>query len=295
MSTDQLRKIESAPGFIAALDQSGGSTPKALAAYGLDASAYADEAAMFDLVHEMRTRIMTSPAFTGERILGAILFEMTMDREVAGKGAAEYLWEEKQVVPFVKVDQGLREEADGVRLMKPMPGLDDLLARATAHGVFGTKMRSVVLRADEAGVAANVGQQFEVARRILDAGLVPIVEPEVDIHSPQKAEAEAMVTAAITERLDDLRDGERVMLKLTLPERDDLYAGLVAHPRVLKVVALSGGYSRDEANARLARQHGVVASFSRALTAGLTAQQDQADFDTTLDEAIGSIFRASAT
>lgn len=295
MSTDQLRKIESAPGFIAALDQSGGSTPKALAAYGLDASAYVDEAAMFDLVHEMRTRIMTSPAFTGERILGAILFEMTMDREVAGKGAAEYLWEEKQVVPFVKVDQGLREEADGVRLMKPMPGLDDLLARATAHGVFGTKMRSVVLRADEAGVAANVGQQFEVARRILDAGLVPIVEPEVDIHSPQKAEAEAMVTAAITERLDDLRDGERVMLKLTLPERDDLYAGLVAHPRVLKVVALSGGYSRDEANARLARQHGVIASFSRALTAGLTAQQDQADFDTTLDEAIGSIFRASAT
>ena len=295
MTTEQLSRIESARGFIAALDQSGGSTPKALAVYGLDETAYADEAQMFDLVHAMRTRIMTSPAFTGERILGAILFEMTMDREVAGKGAAEYLWEDKRIVPFVKVDKGLAEEADGVRLMKPMPDLDDLLARATTHPVFGTKMRSVVLRADRAGVEANVGQQFELARRILDAGLVPIIEPEVDIHSPEKAAAEAMVTETIAAHLDGLGGDDRVMLKLTLPEEDDLYAGLVEHPRVLRVVALSGGYSLEEATARLARQHGVVASFSRALTGGLSAHQSQEEFDAALDAAVEDIFRASTT
>jgi fructose-bisphosphate aldolase class I len=295
MNTEQFKKIESGAGFIAALDQSGGSTPKALMAYGLDETSYANEAQMFDLIHEMRSRIMTSPAFTGDRILGAILFEMTMERQVGGKGAAEYLWEDKHIVPFVKVDQGLAEQADGVRLMKPMDGLDDLLARAKTHGVFGTKMRSVVLLADEAGIDAVVAQQFEVARRILDAGLVPIIEPEVDIHSPQKAEAESLVTTAITARLDTLPGDQRVMLKLTLPDEDDLYADLVRNPRVLRVVALSGGYSLEEANARLARNHGVVASFSRALTGGLSAQQSEAEFDAALDAAIGSIFRASAT
>lgn len=295
MNSEQFEKIESGAGFIAALDQSGGSTPKALLAYGLDETSYANEAEMFDLIHEMRARIMTSPAFTGERILGAILFEMTMDREVGGKGAAEYLWEDKSVVPFVKVDKGLEDEADGVRLMKPMPGLDDLLARAKTHGVFGTKMRSVVLMADEAGIDAIVDQQFEVGRRILDEGLVPIIEPEVDIHSPQKAEAETLVTAAITAQLDDLAGDQRVMLKLTLPDEDGLYGELVKHPRVLRVVALSGGYPLEEANARLARNHGVVASFSRALTGGLSAWQSESEFDAALDAAIGSIFLASAT
>lgn len=295
MNTEQLQKIENGAGFIAALDQSGGSTPKALEAYGIDETSYANQAQMFDLVHEMRSRIMTSPAFTGERILGAILFEMTMERQVAGKGAAEYLWEDKNVVPFVKVDQGLAQESNGVRLMKPLTGLDDLLARATSHGVFGTKMRSVVLRADGAGIDAVVDQQFEIGRRILEAGLVPIIEPEVDIHSLQKAEAEGMVTAAITAQLDQLAGDQRVMLKLTLPDEDDLYSDLVQHPRVLRVVALSGGYSLEEANERLARNHGVVASFSRALTGGLSAQQSETEFDTALDAAIGSIFRASAT
>jgi fructose-bisphosphate aldolase class I len=295
MNTEQLQKIENGAGFIAALDQSGGSTPKALEAYGIDETSYANEAQMFDLVHEMRSRIMTSPAFTGERVLGAILFEMTMERQVAGKGAAEYLWEDKNVVPFVKVDQGLAQESNGVRLMKPLTGLDDLLARATSHGVFGTKMRSVVLRADGAGIDAVVDQQFEIGRRILEAGLVPIIEPEVDIHSLQKAEAEGMVTAAITAQLDQLAGDQRVMLKLTLPDEDDLYSDLVQHPRVLRVVALSGGYSLEEANERLARNHGVVASFSRALTGGLSAQQSETEFDTALDAAIGSIFRASAT
>ncbi len=295
MNTEQFQKIESGAGFIAALDQSGGSTPKALMAYGLDETSYTTEAQMFDLIHEMRSRIMTSPAFTGDRILGAILFEMTMNREVGGKGAAEYLWEDKRVVPFVKVDKGLEEEADGVRLMKPMPSLDDLLARAKTHGVFGTKMRSVVLMADEAGIDAIVDQQFEVGRRILDEGLVPIIEPEVDIHSPQKAEAETLVTAAITAQLDDLAGDQRVMLKLTLPDEDGLYGELVKHPRVLRVVALSGGYPLEEANARLARNHGVVASFSRALTGGLSAWQSESEFDAALDAAIGSIFLASAT
>jgi fructose-bisphosphate aldolase class I len=295
MNTEQLQKIENAAGFIAALDQSGGSTPKALLAYGLDETSYANEAEMFDLIHEMRSRIMTSPAFTGTRILGAILFEMTMERQVGGKGAAEYLWEDKRVVPFVKVDKGLAGESDGVQLMKPIPGLDDLLARATSHGVFGTKMRSVVLLADKAGIDAAVGQQFEIGRRILDAGLVPIIEPEVDIHSPQKGEAEARVTAAITAQLDTLEGDQRVMLKLTLPDEDDLYSSLVAHPRVLRVVSLSGGYSLEEANARLAGNRGVAASFSRALTGGLFAQQSKTEFDSALDAAIESIFRASAT
>lgn len=295
MDAEQLHKIESASGFVAALDQSGGSTPKALRLYGLGDDAYADEAQMFDLIHGMRSRIMTSPVFTGERILATILFEQTMEREVGGKGTAEYLWQDKGIVPVVKVDKGLEEEAHGVRLMKPMPELDALLERALGHGVFGTKMRSVVLRADPAGVEANVAQQFEVARRILAAGLVPIIEPEVDIRSPQKAEAEALVTEQVVAHLDALAEGERVMLKLTLPEQDDLYAPLVAHPHVLRVVALSGGYSRAEANERLARQHGVVASFSRALTEGLTAQQTDAEFDATLDGAIRSIYEASLT
>ncbi|HWS58625.1 MAG TPA: fructose bisphosphate aldolase [Actinotalea sp.] len=295
MDEEQLHTIRTRRGFIAALDQSGGSTPKALRLYGLDEGTYATEAEMFDLVHAMRTRIITSPAFTGERILGTILFEQTMDRLIEGLGAAEYLWQVKRIPSFLKVDRGLAEEGAGVRLMRPIDDLDDLLARATAHGVLGTKMRSVVRLADEVGVRSVVGQQFTVARRILGAGLVPIIEPEVDIHSPEKAAAEVLTTAAITAELDRLDADHHVMLKLTLPERDDLYAPLVAHPRVLRVVALSGGYSRAESVARLARQHGVVASFSRALTEGLTAQQSPAEFDATLDGAIESIYRASLT
>jgi fructose-bisphosphate aldolase class I len=295
MNQEQLAKIETADGFIAALDQSGGSTPKALRLYGVDETAYSGDAEMYDRMHEMRARIVTSPAFTGERILGAILFEMTMDREIAGKGSAEYLWEEKNVVPFVKVDKGLAELADGAQLMKPMPGLDDLLARAKEHGVFGTKMRSVIALANEAGVAANVAQQFEVGRQILAAGLVPIIEPEVDIHSPSKAQAEKLLKAALLAELDTLDADQFVMLKLTLPEQDDFYAEMVAHPQVLRVVALSGGYTRAEANAALARNHGVVASFSRALTEGLSAQQSQAEFDAALDASIESIFQASIT
>ena len=295
MDTDQLDKVRTARGFIAALDQSGGSTPKALRLYGIGDTAYATEAEMFDLVHEMRTRIITSPVFTGERILGAILFEMTMDRQILGKGAAEYLWQDKHVVPFLKVDKGLADQADGVRLMKPMPDLDAVLTRAISHGVFGTKMRSVISMADEGGVAAVVAQQFEVGRRILEAGLVPIIEPEIDITSPQKAAAEALLHAALLDAVGDLPPGRQIMLKLTLPDVDDLYADLVAHPNVLRVAALSGGYTRDEATDRLARNHGVIASFSRALTEGLTAQQSQADFDAALDASIESIHRASIT
>jgi fructose-bisphosphate aldolase, class I len=295
VSHDKLEKIRTAHGFVAALDQSGGSTPKALRLYGLDETAYGDEAEMFDRIHEMRSRIMCSPAFTGERILGAILFEQTMDRDVDGKGAAEYLWEVKGVVPFLKVDKGLADEVDGARCMKPIPGLDALLDRAKSHGVFGTKMRSVVQVADRAGVDALVAQQFELAGQILDAGLVPIVEPEVDIHSPSKGEAEVLLKAALHRHLDALPEGRAVMLKLTLPDVDDFYADLVAHPRVLRVVALSGGYTRDDANARLARNHGVVASFSRALTEGLTAQQTQAEFDAMLEASIASIYAASVT
>jgi fructose-bisphosphate aldolase class I len=295
VSTEQFEKMRSAQGFIAALDQSGGSTPKALRLYGLDDSAYGSEAEMFDLIHEMRSRIITSPSFNGDRILGSILFEMTMDRDIQGKGSAEYLWQEKQVVPFLKVDKGLEAEADGVQLMKPMPGLDAVLERALGHGVFGTKMRSVVKLANPGGVKAIVQQQFEVGRKILAAGLVPIIEPEIDIHSPEKAAAEALLLDEMRAEIDALPEGQHVMLKLTLPDEDDFYADLVAHPKVLRVVALSGGYTRVEANELLARNHGVVASFSRALTEGLTAQQTEAEFDALLDASIQSIYDASIT
>ena len=295
LKEQQLRKIITQPGFIAALDQSGGSTPKALLAYGIQQSAWSNEEQMFALVHQMRTRIITSPAFNGDRILGAILFEGTMDRDIEGRPTADYLWNAKRVVPFLKVDKGLAEEQQGVQLMKPMPGLAALLDKANAKRIFGTKMRSVIKQADAAGVDAVVNQQFEVAAQILAAGLMPIVEPEVDIHCPEKARAEALLTAALLDRLGKLPADRQVMLKLTLPERDDLYADLVKHPRVLKVVALSGGYSRQEGNERLRRNHGVVASFSRALVEGLSAQQSDAEFNAMLDAAIQSIFEASLT
>jgi len=290
-----LRKMKSGNGFIAALDQSGGSTPKALGLYGIEASAYSGDAEMFDLMHEMRSRIMTSPAFTGERVLGAILFEMTMDRQVEGMGSAEYLWNKKGVVPFIKVDKGLADEANGVQLMKPIPDLDHLLAKSGSHGVFGTKMRSVIKLADAAGVTSIVDQQFEIGRRIIEAGLVPIIEPEVDIHSPQKADAEALLKAAIVAQLDQLSDDQSVMLKLTLPSNPGFYSDVVAHPRVVRVVALSGGYARDEANSMLAQNHGVIASFSRALTEGLSAQQSDDEFNATLGSSIESIYQASTT
>ena len=295
MNEQQRKKIESDNGFVAALDQSGGSTPKALKLYGIEADAYSGDEEMFDRMHEMRSRIITSSAFTGERVLGAILFENTMDRQVEGRSTAEYLWEEKGVVPFLKVDKGLEDEVDGAQRMKPMPDLDALLTRAVDNGVFGTKMRSVIKLANEAGVRAVVDQQFEVGRQILAAGLVPIIEPEIDIHSPEKAEAEALLKSAILEQLDRLDDGQQVMLKLTLPEADDFYADLVEHPKVLRVVALSGGYTREEANARLSRNRGVVASFSRALTEGLSAQQSDEEFDAALDAAVDTIFTASST
>jgi fructose-bisphosphate aldolase, class I len=294
MNQEHVAKIREGRGFIAALDQSGGSTPKALRTYGIPDDAWSGEDEMFARMHEMRARIITSPAFNGERVLGAILFEGTMDRSIEGRGSAEYLWDVKRVVPFLKVDKGLADEQSGVQLMKPMPGLDDLLERAVAKGVFGTKMRSVIKLADEGGIKAVVDQQFEVGEQILGAGLVPIVEPEVDIHSPEKAQAEALLKAAVLEHLGRLGD-RQVMLKLTLPDEDDYYADLVAHPNVLKVVALSGGYSREEANARLARNHGVVASFSRALTEGLSADQSDEEFDATLDATIQSIYDASVT
>ena len=294
LTAQQREIIRTRPGFIAALDQSGGSTPKALRLYGVEEGAWSSEAQMFDLVHAMRTRIMVSPAFGGQRILGAILFENTMNRQVEGRGAAAYLWEVKQVVPFLKVDKGLAEERDGVQLMKPMPALEELLGQGKAEGVFGTKMRSVIKQADAAGVNALVAQQFETAKRILAAGLTPIVEPEVDIHCPDKAGAEALLKAAMLGELDALQ-GERVMLKLTLPEVDDFYADCIAHPRVLRVAALSGGYNREESNARLRRQSGMTASFSRALTEGLKAQQTDGEFNSLLDASIASIFAASTT
>ncbi|MGB7905923.1 MAG: fructose bisphosphate aldolase, partial [Steroidobacteraceae bacterium] len=275
----QKAKFRTQPGFIAALDQSGGSTPKALNLYGIAESAWSGEAAMMDLVHAMRVRIITSPSFNGDRILGAILFEDTMEREILGRPTAQYLWEVKQVVPILKVDKGLEAEANGVQLMKPMPDLDQLLARAKAKGIFGTKMRSVIKQANPAGIRAVVDQQFEIARKIIAAGLVPIIEPEVDIKCPDKAAAEDLLKAALIASLGSLPEGQQVMLKLTLPNKDNHYAECIAHPRVLRVVALSGGYSRDEANARLARQHKMVASFSRALTEGLTAQQSDAEFN----------------
>jgi fructose-bisphosphate aldolase class I len=293
MNDAQLQKIKNDDGFIAALDQSGGSTPKALKLYGIGEGAYSNDDEMFGVMHEMRSRIITSPSFDGDRILGAILFEGTMDREIQGRGSAEFLWEEKRVVPFLKVDKGLADEADGVQLMKPIDNLDDLLARATTKGVFGTKMRSVIKEANEAGVKAIVDQQFEIGRRIIAAGLVPIIEPEVDIHSATKAEAEALLKAAILDQLNQLGPDQLVMLKLTLPETDNFYDELVNHPNVLRVVALSGGYSREEANSRLSRNNGVVASFSRALTEGLSAQQSDAEFDAALNESIATIFEAS--
>ena len=291
----QTRKIRTQSGFIAALDQSGGSTPKALAAYGVPATAFKNDDEMFALVHQMRTRIVTSAAFNGDRILAAILFEGTMDREVEGQPTADYLWGAKRVVPFLKIDKGLAELRDGVQLMKPMPDLAALLQRANAKRIFGTKMRSVIQRSDAAGVRAVVAQQFEVATQILAAGLMPIVEPEVDIHCPDKAKAEALLKAELQQALGGLGAGQQVMLKLTLPSVDDFYAELTRDPRVLKVVALSGGYSRAEGNALLARNHGVIASFSRALVEGLSAPQSDADFDAELDEAIQGIYEASIT
>jgi fructose-bisphosphate aldolase, class I len=295
MDEAQLEKVTKGQGFIAALDQSGGSTPKALKLYGVEESEYDGEAEMYDLIHAMRSRIATSAGFTGERVLGAILFEKTMDREIEGLGSAEYLWTRKQIVPFLKVDKGLADEADGVQVMKPIDGLDDLLARARDKGVFGTKMRSVVKLGDEAGIGRIADQQFEIGRQIVAAGLVPILEPEIDIHSPQKAEAEALLKAALLAGLDALGPDELVMLKLTLPEADGFYQELVDHPHVVRVVALSGGYSRSDANARLARNPGVIASFSRALTEGLSAQQSDDEFDATLDSSVQAIYEASIT
>jgi fructose-bisphosphate aldolase class I len=288
-------KVRTGNGFIAALDQSGGSTPKALGLYGIEPDAWSNDDEMFDLMHAMRSRIVQSPAFDGDRVLGAILFEQTMDRSIAGRPSADYLWNVKRVVPFLKVDKGLADDVDGVQVMKPIDGLDALLARAVDHGVFGTKMRSVIKLANPVGVDAVVDQQFEVGRRICAAGLVPIIEPEVDITSPEKAEAEALLRASIAAALDTLTDDEPVMLKLSIPSEDDFYRPLIEHPRVLRVVALSGGYPRDEANERLARNHGMIASFSRALTEGLSAQQTDAEFDATLRSTIDGIFAASIT
>jgi fructose-bisphosphate aldolase class I len=292
---EQLQKMKAQPGFVAALDQSGGSTPSALRAYGIKQDAWSTEEQMFAMVHQMRARIMSSPCFTGERILAAILFENTMDRDIEGRPTADYLWDVKRVVPFLKVDKGLAAEKGGVQLLKPMPELAALLAKAKTKRIFGTKMRSFIKQADGAGIKDIVAQQFEVARQIIAADLVPIVEPEVDIHSPDKARAEELLKAAILEALDALPAGQLVMLKLTLPEKDDLYAEFVSHPKVVRVVALSGGYTREACNRRLRRNHGVVASFSRALVEGLSAQQSDAEFNAVLDASIQSIFEASIT
>jgi fructose-bisphosphate aldolase, class I len=291
----QKQKFRTQHGFIAALDQSGGSTPKALKLYGIAENSYSGDAQMMDLIHAMRTRIIVSPAFNGDRVLAAILFEGTMDREIKGRPTADFLWNVKKVVPILKIDKGLADESNGVQLMKAMPDLDALLAKAKSKGIFGTKERSVIKQANAQGIQTVVDQQLAVAKQVIAGGLVPIVEPEVDIHCPDKAGAEAILKAALQKGLDALPDGHLVMLKLTLPNVDDLYADFVKHPRVLKVVALSGGYSRDDANAKLARQHGMVASFSRALTEGLTAQQTDAQFDAALDKAIESIYQASKT
>lgn len=288
-----LDKLKTQTGFIAALDQSGGSTPKALKLYGIDESAYSNDDEMFGLVHQMRTRIITSNAFSGERVLGAILFENTLDRDIEGMSSAHYLWQKKRVIPFLKVDKGLAEEENGVQVMKPMPELDALLEKAVAQDVFGTKMRSVIKLANHDGIKAVVAQQFEVGKQILAAGLVPIIEPEVDIHSPQKAEAEALLKLEILAQLNALEEGQDVMLKLTLPEQANFYKELIDHPRVLKVVALSGGYSRDDANAKLKENNGMIASFSRALTEGISATQSDEAFEAALDDAIASIYEAS--
>ena len=295
INEQQLQKIKTHPGFIAALDQSGGSTPKALRLYGIKEGSWSNEEEMFALVHQMRTRLITSSAFNGERIIGAILFENTMDRDIEGQPTGDYLWNVKRVVPFLKVDKGLAAEKDGVQVMKPIPELATLLDKAKAKAIFGTKMRSFVKQASGAGVKEIVNQQFELADQIIAAELVPIVEPEVDIHCPEKAKAEELLKAAILEKLNELSAGQLVMLKLTLPERDDFYADFVKHPKVVRVVALSGGYSREEANNRLRRNHGVVASFSRALVEGLSIQQSDAEFNAMLDRSIQSIFDASNT
>lgn len=295
MNTEQSTKMRSGKGFIAALDQSGGSTPKALKLYGIEESEYSGDDQMFDLIHGMRTRIIKSKSFGGDRVLGAILFEGTMDRAIDGTPTAQYLWEKKGVIPFLKVDKGLADEADGVQVMKPMPELDGLLAKAVKAGIFGTKMRSVIKQANATGIKAVVAQQFAVGRQILAAGLVPIIEPEVDIKCPQKAEAEKLLKAEILAELAKQPADQPIMLKLTLPEEDGFYADLVSHASVLRVVALSGGYSRDESNARLARNKGVIASFSRALTEGLSAKQSESEFDSMLDSTIASIYAASIT
>jgi len=291
----QLQKIKNDNGFIAALDQSGGSTPKALKLYGVNQDAWTDEKGMYDVVHKMRTRIVTSPAFSGKRLIGAILFENTMDRDVEGKPTPSYLWDVKGVVPFLKVDKGLEDEKDGVQLMKPIGGLDALLKRAKSKDVFGTKMRSVIKQANEAGINAIVKQQFEIGKQILAAGLVPIIEPEVDINTPNKPKAEELLKGSITKELNALKPDQKVILKLTIPDKDNLYAELIKHKNVLRVVALSGGYSRDEANKRLARNHGMTASFSRALAEGLTAQQSDKEFNAALNKSIDSIYQASIT
>jgi len=295
LNEEQFQKMKSHPGFIAALDQSGGSTPKALALYGIKEGSWSNEDEMFAIVHQMRTRMITSPSFAGERIIGAILFENTMDREIEDQPTADYLWNVKRVVPFLKVDKGLETEKDGVQLMRPIPGLAPLLERAKAKRIFGTKERSFIKQANEAGIKAIVKDQFDLAALIIDAGLVPIVEPEVDIHCPEKAKAEGLLKAAILEKLEHLPADQLVMLKLTLPEQDNFYGDFVKHPKVLRVVALSGGYSRDEANNRLRRNHGVIASFSRALAEGLSAQQSDAEFNAVLNNSIHSIFEASNT
>jgi fructose-bisphosphate aldolase class I len=295
LNEQQLQKMKSHPGFIAALDQSGGSTPKALALYGIKEGAWSNEDEMFAIVHQMRTRMITDPSFTGERIIGAILFENTMDREIDGHPTPDYLWNVKRVVPFLKVDKGLDAEKEGVQLMKPMPALAALLEKARSKCIFGTKMRSVIKQANAAGIKDIVNQQFELAAQIIAAGLMPIVEPEIDIYCPEKSKAEGLLKAAILEKLNQLPLGQMVMLKMTLPELDNFYADFVKHPKVLRVVALSGGYSRDEANNRLRRNHGVVASFSRALAEGLSAQQSAVEFNATLNKSIQSIFEASKT
>jgi fructose-bisphosphate aldolase, class I len=295
LNKEQLEKMQKHPGFIAALDQSGGSTPKALALYGIKEDAWSNEDEMFAIVHEMRTRMMTSPSFTGKRVVGAILFENTMDRDVEGQPTADYLWNVKDVVPFLKVDKGLAAEKEGVQLMKPIPALAALLEKGKAKRIFGTKMRSFIKQANAAGIKDIVKQQFDLAAQIIAAELIPIVEPEIDIHCPEKAKAEALLKAAIFEKLEQLPAGQLVMLKLTLPEQDNFYADFVKHPKVLRVVALSGGYSREEANNRLRRNYGIIASFSRALAEGLSAQQSDAEFNAMLDKSIQSIFEASHT
>jgi fructose-bisphosphate aldolase class I len=292
---NQLAKIKNDKGFIAALDQSGGSTPKALKLYGINEDAWTDEQGMYDVVHAMRTRIVTSPAFTGERLIGAILFENTMDRDIEGKPTPTFLWDVKGVVPFLKVDKGLADEKDGVQLMKPIGGLDALLKKAKGKDVFGTKMRSVIKQANATGVEAVVKQQFEIGKQIIAAGLVPIIEPEVDIKAPNKDQAEDLLKAALLKELNALQPEQKVLLKLTIPDKDNLYADLIKHANVLRVVALSGGYSREDANKRLARNNGMTASFSRALSEGLTAQQSDKEFNAALDASIESIYRASIT